>query len=376
MKEIAVCLQHRFYQYEGGLYTKLSFPYAYWLDYLTYFDKVTIIARVEKVENLEGGMAAVSGPRVVFEALPYYVGPKEFLGVLLPLLSRLCTLAKKYNHFLLRSGTVSDILFFFLVLLKKPFLREYPGNIKEGVAGFLDSKGLSVRVVANVMHYFAKFQARFSQANGFVSSYCKDLYSSSKPSYVFSSFRSDEITCQKTDYGLCGDLNIVSVGRLEGEKGHVNLIEAISGLTNCELSLVGDGSKRNELQAIADKNTIRVRFYGNVVDRDALFSIVRSADIYVIPSLTEGMPRSLLEAMAMGMPCIGANVGGIPEVLPAEYLYNANNAVELREKISRLQKNKDLRIKSGIRNKKYIDNNYSVTAVQAKKHAFWERLYE
>ncbi len=377
MKKVAVCLEHRFYIHNNNLYTKLSFPYFYWKDYLTYFDEVTVVARAQPIKILEEDMIQVNGVDVSFEPLPYYVGLKQFIFKFPILVLVLFKISLKYKYFLLRSGNSTNLLFFFLLFLNKPFLREYPGNIKEGVIGFAGNS-LKIRVLANILDSLARFQAKFSKANSFVSNYCLDLYSSKKPSFVFSSFKTSEINrdSKKNSYVVRTDFNIVSVGRLEGEKGHLNLLKTLKNIPNVKLHMIGDGSQRAVLQTYANTHNVNVAFYGSITDRENLFSILKRSDLFIIPSLTEGMPRALLEAMAVGLPCLGTNVGGIPEVLDIDCLYAPDNLELLKNKLLEIYKSQSLREKMGMRNREFIDRFYSDEALKSKKHQFWSKLYE
>ncbi len=378
MKDIAICLEHRFYEYKGNLYTKLAFPYNYWKDYLSFFDEVTVVARAKKVDNLENGMVLVTGNRVNYEPLPYYIGLREFILNFIPLFFTILKISFKYKHFLLRSGNSTNILAFILIFLNKPYLREYPGNIEEGVVGFAGNS-LKVRVLAKFLNFIAKFQGKFSKANSFVSEYCKNLYSSHKPSYIFSSFKASEINKNKQDYNIIGNFKIISVGRLEGEKGHINLLNAISQLDNAskyEVHIVGDGSQKINLEKFTRDNNLSVIFYGSITDRDQLFSLLANSDVFIIPSLTEGMPRALLEAMAVGLPCIGSNVGGIPEVLSANMLYEATDIDELKTLLEEVSQSKKIRMQAASENREVITKLYSDEVLQAKKHEFWSQVYE
>ncbi len=105
------------------------------------------------------------------------------------------------------------------------------------------------------------------------------------------------------------------VGRLEPEKGHRYLLEAMRDLSNPpQLLVVGDGSLRDELttQTLKANMHNKVHFLGLRHDLPQLFS---SFDIMVLPSLREGLPLVLLEAMASGVPIIATAVGSVPEVL-------------------------------------------------------------
>lgn len=375
-KVVRVSLEHRFYFYEGHYYTQLAFPYLYWEDYLRYFDKVEVIARVKKVDSISDNYKRVDGKNVSVLAMPYYVGVKSFVYNLPKLFHRAFSLVKSGKVFILRSGNVSNVLWFFVMLFRKDYLREYPGNIYEGVTGFA-GKGIHIKLLAQFLNFVAKKQAQVSKANSFVSQDCKATYATNKPSYVFSSFNMDEIVTKKNSYELEGDFQLVTVGRLEGEKGHKDLISALAKTdANLELTVVGDGSQLKALTEQAQKLRVKVNFLGAITDRDKLFNIISSADLFVIPSHTEGMPRSLLESMAIGIPCIGTNVGGIPEVLNADYLVPPSDPQSLAELIKCVSSDTQLRKRMGTENLQIIKKRYSKESMDKQKSLFWGELYK
>lgn len=379
-KSVTVCLEHRFYCHSGRLYTKLAFPYAYWKDYLNYFDKVTIVARVQNISQLSPEMTRVDGEQIYFAPMPYYIGPRSFLKKLPSLMSRSIFLSKNNSHFILRSGNISNIIWPALILFRRPYLREYPGNIMEGIIGYA-GESIKTKTIAAIADFAARLQGRFSKANSFVSKYCCELYSSKKPSFIFSSFSFSEITLSKLDYTTNSGLIISSVGRLEKEKGHESLIVAASRVSSCGLkkihiNFVGDGSQKENLVALAKELGMSCTFYGAVTDRKKLFNIMLDSDLFVIPSLTEGMPRALLEAMALGLPCIGSRVGGIPEVLSDEFMFTPGNPDSIEKSITRIIDSLCSMQTIGTNNRKFIAEHYGEEKLLQCKISFWRKLYE
>jgi len=119
-------------------------------------------------------------------------------------------------------------------------------------------------------------------------------------------------------YSMEGQKVIINVASLRsGIKGQDLLLKAIPDIIrkvpNCHFYFVGKGAQNTLLQ-LAETLRIsnHVHFLGERKDIPQLLAV---SDIFVLPSLSEGTPRALLEAMAMGLPCIATKVGGIPEVI-------------------------------------------------------------
>lgn len=117
-------------------------------------------------------------------------------------------------------------------------------------------------------------------------------------------------------------------------KGQEFVIKALSilkkrGITNFEYQLVGNGSQER-LKQIAKKYGVedRVVFLGGK-PHDKVFEWLDSIDIYIQPSLTEGLPRALIEAQSRALPCCGTLVGGIPELLLKECVFDKKGDLSL-----------------------------------------------
>lgn len=137
---------------------------------------------------------------------------------------------------------------------------------------------------------------------------------------------------------------ILSVGRLSKEKAHADLIKAFKQLCttnpdlNCKLVIVGEGPEREPLESASAQLGLsqRIIFAGQVTDVRPFYAM---SDVFVLPSLTEGSPNVLLEAMAAQVPIAATAVGGVPEIVEnkeSALLVPANDPATLAAAITRL----------------------------------------
>ena len=122
----------------------------------------------------------------------------------------------------------------------------------------------------------------------------------------------------KTDYSVKDKLKILHIGRFEKVKNHEMLVKAFKMFhdqyPNSILQLVGEGSERKNIECLVNElqlndNVIFLGFQPNV------YNYLHDADIFTLPSVYEGIPMTLIEAMGTGLPIVASNVGGIPDML-------------------------------------------------------------
>ncbi len=135
-------------------------------------------------------------------------------------------------------------------------------------------------------------------------------------------------------------------------KGVIYLVQAVrilidKGLRNIKVLIVGDGSEKRYLEELVKKLGLEdyIVFVGKV-PHDKIPEYMASADLFVLPSLSEGFGNVVPEAMAMGLPIIASKVGGLPWIIKDGdngFLVEPRNPHEIAEKITFLLFNDDLR---------------------------------
>ena len=156
------------------------------------------------------------------------------------------------------------------------------------------------------------------------------------------------------------------VGRLSEEKGIGVLIDVVSVLLNSSipvrLAIIGEGSQRDILEFMSKKKGIdtSVAFLGFQGD---VPSWLPAFDAFVLPSLMEGTPMALLEAMLGGLPVVASRVGGVPDVIKSGengILVRPGNARDITEAIRLLFGDQELRLRIGLEARHTVQAKYSM----------------
>ncbi|MEP7016000.1 MAG: glycosyltransferase family 4 protein [Verrucomicrobiota bacterium] len=160
-------------------------------------------------------------------------------------------------------------------------------------------------------------------------------------------------------------LRILFVGRFQEQKNLTFLLKQIARLSagTFELHLVGDGPQRAHLRSLAQKLDIATKVvWHGWLTRDQLLRVYQSVDCLVNPSLYEGMPNVVLEAMACGLPVIASNVPGNNElVLSGEtgLLFDLQQPDSFLGAIDRLLHERSQRLRMGSMAREHVRANYS-----------------
>lgn len=162
---------------------------------------------------------------------------------------------------------------------------------------------------------------------------------------------------------------LLNVGRLVPQKGQKYLIEAMLTIVNkfpkVKLLIAGEGPLHNELQNYVNN----LELSGSVTllgGRDDIKMLNLACDIFVFPSLSEGMPGSLLEAAALGKPCITTDIEPVLEILEDQVsgiLVPQRNPEALAQAVIKLSVNKDAAIALGLEAQKTVQARHSIESI-------------
>jgi glycosyltransferase involved in cell wall biosynthesis len=109
------------------------------------------------------------------------------------------------------------------------------------------------------------------------------------------------------------DEPVIWIGRFEAQKNILNLVKACQAIGR-PLHLVGSGSLEGEIRALAAQGSTEIRLLGRVPNEE-LAALLRSYSVFALPSLHEGLPKVLIEAMAVGLVCVGSAIPGIVDLI-------------------------------------------------------------
>tara|TARA_R110001583_G_scaffold169781_1_gene322979 strand:- start:15833 stop:16924 length:1092 start_codon:yes stop_codon:yes gene_type:complete len=167
-------------------------------------------------------------------------------------------------------------------------------------------------------------------------------------------------------------LNVLYVGWIIKEKGVHDILAACHELKekviNFKVDLVGPiYCDRVELEQLIKQYQLEnvVTIVGAIHSREALRAKYSSSDVFLFPSHYEGFPMALLEALACGLPSIGTNVGGIPDILDhgnCGLIIESRNPKDISNALQRLLTDEQLRIELKVKSRERAVNEFSISS--------------
>ena len=367
---VKIFLEHRFKRTPDGRVWSPIFAYETWGRYLRIFSQVTLCARVTDVPSVGADMSPATGDSVNFLGLPYYHGPRQYLAR-----------RGEFNAAVARLITPGDA-----------YIIRVPGNVANVAVNALQNAGVpyAVEVVADPWDMFSPgssthplrwffrrmftrsmrrqcaqaavslyvteeaLQRRYPPKSGSRSFHASNVFLAqpkrssthavsdaclANAAFVPEPRPADSFATKPLRFACVGSFNLLYKAQDVLVKSFARAIR--NGLDG-HLSFVGDGVYRAKIEALAARHRElegRVEFLGQLRGGAGVREVLDRSHLFVLPSRQEGLPRAALEAMARGLPCIGSDVGGFPEILPPDAIVPVNDVAALADCLIRLSNN-------------------------------------
>lgn len=143
---------------------------------------------------------------------------------------------------------------------------------------------------------------------------------------------------------------------------------------NTHLRWLGKGKYMEEMKILSQELGVgsQIDFMGSVT-KEEVDRYLDESDVFLLLSRTEGLPRAMVEALARALPCVGSNVGGIPELIDSNFLVPINNVEITCQKLQLLLQQPDIYHKQSVTNLE-TSKEYSPSVLDQKRDEFYESI--
>ena len=311
--------------------------------YKKYFSQVHVIARKSRYQ--EGTFLIEDESKVVL------IPKNHFLS----LYRAMKDLSNSYDIVLMRNGINGCFAGIFARKLKKTtiaYCGSDPFDFQRTRKGFFRRY-----ILAPIWGRFERNKMADADYSQYCTSYLYKKYPTRHPYLICSNV---DVEIDENDYfdrikkidGQSMEKKIGMIGQADERKGVRTIIRALARLGKTyRFEMIGGGNPElfeDEIEDLAVSE--QISFLGYCTDRNKMKMWLKGIDIYIQPSLAEGLPRSTIEAMAMACPCVATDIAGLPDLLENDYLISPGDDAALAEKIKWLSDNSEAAKKAAKKN--------------------------
>ena len=381
---------HYYRDKKGDIYVQSVFDYSFYKRYLTVFDQVYAVARIEEVDTAPAGKKKASGEGVQFLDFPTYKGPWQYAKSY-PEVRRVAReYARRFSCAIFRlPGATANIVCAEFAKTGKPFSVEI---VIDPWENFAPGSGTGILRPIIRWSWTSIVRRMCMKANG--ASYVTEKYLQErypcpalqgKKGYFTGSYSSVELPdaafAQPRIYAAKQTWYIAHTANslVDYCKGHLQLMNALAIVRqrgyDVRVRFIGDGPKKEEFQEYAWKHGIgdAVEFVGRLPSTEEVRKVYAQSDMFVFPTRAEGLPRGLLEAMAEGLPCISSPTCGIPEVLDSSLMFEYNDAEGFATEIIRMITD-PARMTAASHQNLEVAKRYASSVLEKHRSAFYAQL--
>lgn len=382
---------HKFNKYKDTYYSKGQFSYKLWKErYLRYFDEIFIASRCVSSETEPQKLNISSGKNVTHVDLPDSLNLKGVLGINNEVEKIIMNtiLDNDIKVVIARLPSINSLKAIKVAhMLNREVVIEMVGDPFDALWNHGSIKGklfAPINFIIYKQHLKKLDNIIFVTKNYLQNKYKKNY----KNFHTINISNVNIITDKKLEPLSIEDdftnkqINIALIGSYSAVyKGIDTAIKTVSILQtkydiDAKLSVLGSGNK-NRYDRIIDELKLEsnIDFAGVLESGNKVLDWLDNYDFYIQPSLTEGLPRGLIEAMSRGLPAVATNVGGIPELLKEEALVKINDAESIAEKIHIMSKNPIIYREHSAYNLKK-SKEYDQEYLELKRDQFYKEIFD
>lgn len=325
--------------YSDGIYSN-----SFFRRYVTVFGRIGFVAKIKygEIDAVLSDKELIDISELEIVELPDFTSKKGLLVNLNRIVAIIKEATKRSDAFIIRMFQLEGLICW-LFRGNKRYAVEMINNVKTTSRYSALIKRIFIKIQkqiingADAVFYVTEYalQKDFPYLGVGIQGACSDIELSEN-------LIRDPKTYNNTIDGKEISMVLVANSISGNSKGHFTVLDIISRLKkkglNATCSFIGQGPSVGEIEDKARDMGIEdhIDFLGYINDKVRLIELIRKKDVFIFPTQSEGMPRCIIEACAAGLPCLASAVGGIPELIPPEYLFSPEDADGFAEALERL----------------------------------------
>ena len=311
--------------------------------YLEFCDEMIISTRSKVIEEFTKqniGYRKTNGEKVTVHPIKNYKDIPDIIKNKKKIISEMDEIIKNCDNLIIRMPSVLGI---FACKSARKYKKNY---VIEMVAcawdGYMNHARFGGKLLAPIMYLKTRYAIKKAPNVLYVTKkFLQKRYPNSSNNIGCSDVIIDKINRSYIDKKKkqleetnCKELKIVTVASVQLKyKGQEYVMKAISDLKkggiNIKYYLIGGGNNERLKKFVKKYNVEDNVFFKGSFSHSEIFKLLSEMDLYIQPSLQEGLPRAVIEAMSVGMPVIGSNAGGIPELIDHKCIFKKKDAKKI-----------------------------------------------
>lgn len=372
---------------DGKYWSDTIYSYSFFQRYMSVFEKLIIVSRCRDASYDEvKNFLRSDGPNIEIREIPAMQGMAAYIKNIVAFSKSAKAACSGVDCGLIRLPSVpAAMVLHYFKKLKKPYALEIVADPYDAYA--------TNKIARLFFTWHMKRECLYADGVSYVTKeYLQKKYPSHNRKYLktdygyfesyYSTIRlSDGYFSLPRDYSKKKHFEIIHTANNMNNalKGHEILIKSAKKVLDkgydIDVKFIGDGSLRKDLEKLSEQLGIndKVHFIGKLANPEEIRNHLLKADLFVFPTKAEGLPRSIIEAMAVGLPCISTPVAGIPELLEKDDMLDPENIDLFARRIEDFITNVDLMNEKSKRNIK-IAKNYRESVLKKRRDEFYQKL--